>query len=159
MINSIGEEIDERDLQRLYKSDPQFRILMDFLFENDVDEREINLDDLAQRMWDAGITVHRNDVLKMLRTLEGDNRGWVWLGRRNRKTRFSFHASPKEIAEAARKSAKGPIAHTFRLRPDLEVSFELPIDLTQKDVKRIADFLRTLPFDNVAHANNSRDDK
>jgi hypothetical protein len=149
MVNNFGKEIDEKELQTLYKTDPKFRMLMDFFADQNEDHRVITVDDLAERMGDAGIAVYRPEIIRMLRTLEGGNRGWVWLGRRNSKTRFEFNASSRAIANAARQTSKAPIVHTFRLRPELQVSFELPIDLTQKEVSRIAEFLKTLPFDDM----------
>jgi len=158
MINNIGQEIDERDLQKRYKTDPKFRTLMDFFADQPKDVGVISVDELAEKMGDAGIAVHRHEIIQMLRALEGGNRGWMWLGRRNSKTRFEFSASSKMMAEVARRSSKAPIVHTFRLRPELEVSFELPIDLTHKEVNRIAEFLKTLPFDDVkpGHRSNGR---
>lgn len=37
--------------------------------------------------------------------------------------------------------------HGFQLRPDLLVSFRLPADLTTPEAARLADFIKTLPFD------------
>ena len=39
------------------------------------------------------------------------------------------------------------IDHTFQLRPDLTMTFQLPRDLTTKDVKRLSRWLATLPDD------------
>jgi hypothetical protein len=39
------------------------------------------------------------------------------------------------------------IAHSYRLRPEFSVSFELPADLSAKEATRLADFIRTLPFE------------
>jgi hypothetical protein len=147
MVNNLGQEIDELDLQKRYKTDPKFRTLMDFFATQEEDYRVITVDELAEKMSSTGIHAHRHEIIQLLRALEGGNRGWVWLGRRNNKTRFEFAASSKAIAKAARQTSKAPVVHKFRLRPDLEVSFELPIDLSHKDVNRIAEFLKTLPFE------------
>jgi hypothetical protein len=37
--------------------------------------------------------------------------------------------------------------HTFQLRSNLTVSFRLPSDLRPTEAGRLADFIRTLPFD------------
>jgi hypothetical protein len=39
------------------------------------------------------------------------------------------------------------IEHTFPLRPDLLMTFELPRDLTAKEAARIGKWLATLPDD------------
>ena len=36
--------------------------------------------------------------------------------------------------------------HTFRLRPDLVVVLELPLNITTQEAQRLADFIKTLPF-------------
>lgn len=41
------------------------------------------------------------------------------------------------------------LTHKFRLRADLEISLELPADLSIKEVARVSEFLKTLPFDEV----------
>jgi hypothetical protein len=38
----------------------------------------------------------------------------------------------------------------FTLRPDLVVAFELPRDLSGREASRLADFIRTLPFEPTA---------
>ena len=36
--------------------------------------------------------------------------------------------------------------HSFQLRPDASIALELPSDLTQLEARRLAEFIRTLPF-------------
>jgi transcriptional regulator with XRE-family HTH domain len=38
------------------------------------------------------------------------------------------------------------IRHTFHLRPDVSVSFDLPEDLTSAEADRLAGFIKSLPF-------------
>src|SRR5205823_2838334 len=144
MVNKIGQEIDERRLQALYKTEPGFRTLIDFFAAQDEDYQVITVDELEEKMASAGTNANRHQIIQMLRKLEGENRGWVWLGRRDSKTRFEFTVPSRTLAKAARQTSKAPVVHKFRLRPDLEVSFELPIDLNHRDVNRIAEFLKTL---------------
>jgi len=39
------------------------------------------------------------------------------------------------------------IEHEYTLRPDVKITLSLPSDLTQREAKRLADFINTLPFD------------
>jgi hypothetical protein len=109
-------------------------------------------------MGKAGIKVYRHDVIRMLQSLQGEERGWFWIGRRGHESRFDFYASSIEMAKVAAGETAVPkkvpapptmINHKFRLRAVLEISLELPSDLTDKEVTRIADFLKTLPFDDA----------
>jgi hypothetical protein len=52
-----------------------------------------------------------------------------------------------DVADAPSSDGAHELTHTFRLRPDLPVSFVLPIDLTTSEAARLADFIKTLPFD------------
>jgi len=39
------------------------------------------------------------------------------------------------------------LSHTFYLRADTPVTFELPVDLTKQEAERIAAFIKTLPIE------------
>jgi transcriptional regulator with XRE-family HTH domain len=40
---------------------------------------------------------------------------------------------------------KGMLAHSFHLRPDLQVKIELPADLSEREADRLARFIQSLP--------------
>ncbi len=44
----------------------------------------------------------------------------------------------------------GIITHIFKLRPDFEVTFSLPADLTKIEASRLSRFLTSLPFEGEA---------
>ncbi len=54
----------------------------------------------------------------------------------------------EEITEEDRGEEDGAnmLKHSFRLRPDVTVSFELPSNVTANEAQRLADFLKTVPF-------------
>ncbi|HKP02788.1 MAG TPA: hypothetical protein VJU77_05420 [Chthoniobacterales bacterium] len=156
MKNYFDKEIDEADLRTKYKSDPLLRTLIDFFASQPKDDRSVSVTDLCNRMGKAGIAVRRADVIRMLQSLQGGQRGWFWAGRKGHDSRFDFHASSIKMAKVASGQNDDPapplptmINHKFRLRADLEIGLELPADLTDKEVTRIADFLKTLPFDHA----------
>jgi len=41
------------------------------------------------------------------------------------------------------------IEHSFVLRPDLPISIELPVDLSEQEAARFAAFVKTLPFGEI----------
>jgi hypothetical protein len=71
-----------------------------------------------------------------------------------RPERGSFRYVPENLAgyepnhhpAQEAKGEEGWITHSFHLRPDLTLEFELPVDLTPQDAQRIARFVETLPF-------------
>jgi hypothetical protein len=53
--------------------------------------------------------------------------------------------TPNGVVRAA--NDRGTITHSYQLRPGYSVSVELPANFTTKEANRLADFIRTLPFD------------
>jgi hypothetical protein len=158
MKNFENTEIDMDRMKSKYAHNPQFRTLIDFLAQQEKDDKCITVDDLERRMDQADIAVRRTDVIRMLQALHGWDCGWFIIGRRQHVSRFWFNVSSTQLGKEV--SGKGmpasppnpPIAmltHKFRLRPELEISLDLPSDLSKKEIGRIADFLQTLPFDHA----------
>lgn len=50
-------------------------------------------------------------------------------------------------AETGLKKFDSTLSHTFRLRRTETVTFHLPADLSETEANRLADFVRSLPFD------------
>ncbi len=157
MKNYFDQEIDEARLRTKYKSDPLFRTLMDFFASRPKDTRLISVTQLCDEMAKSNVAVRRADIIRMLQSLHGGNRGWFTIGRRGHDSRFDFYVSATNLAKVAAGTDKPTgkaapstlISHKFRLRANLEISLELPTDLSDKEVSRISDFLKTLPFDHA----------
>jgi len=53
-----------------------------------------------------------------------------------------------EVPEMEIETEEGDwIDHSFQLRPDMQITIRLPVDLTSKEADRIGGFIRQLPFD------------
>jgi hypothetical protein len=110
----------------------------------------------------------RRDVVRFLRELEALKAGRLVVGRRKQKTRFVWSdrfdvvatvkkalilqgkttAEPDvDVERTAADTTSTLFRHRYRLRPSLEVELALPTDLTQREAERLADFLKTLPFE------------
>jgi hypothetical protein len=117
------------------------------------------------------------EIVALLRKLDELGAGEFKLGRRGSKTRMEWLLSVRSLGAAAQGAANEPeaidptqvedseaetrengvsefeagesewIAHTFQLRPDLRLTFKLPVDLTAKEAERLAGFIRQVPFD------------
>jgi hypothetical protein len=158
MKNFDGDEIDMDRMKSKYGNNPLFRTLMDFLADQEKVARSLTVDKLHDQMTKAGLGVSRTDVVRMFQVLHGWDCGWFTIGRRGLKSRFWFNVSPtdfaKEVSGKGKKTlpmkpAPKMLTHKFQLRADLEISLELPVDLSDKEVGRIADFLKTLPFEHA----------
>lgn len=155
------DDIEIDDLKKQYRENPLFRSLMDFLVDQEKDERQLSVEGLRGTMEGAGISVSYRDVVRMMQSLQAGGCGSFIIGRKGWPSRFQFNVSMTELAKAVTgkgseivpmKPAPKMINHKFRLRPELEIALELPEDLADKEVARIGDFLKTLPFE---HAGSS----
>ncbi|MGH7917678.1 MAG: hypothetical protein ACREQE_09430 [Candidatus Binataceae bacterium] len=109
--------------------------------------------------------VTRGELIQVFQELAQIGCGAFIVGRKGRSTRFHWSIAltsvgrvaageevPLEaISEEERELAKLPEeeveTYAFPLRPNLKVELELPIDLSFMEASRLADFIKTLPFD------------
>lgn len=54
------------------------------------------------------------------------------------------HVTDEDLGE---EEAEATFKHTFRLRPDSAITFELPKNLSAGEAERLAQYIRTLPFE------------
>lgn len=67
---------------------------------------------------------------------------------------FKWKCNPRSVGESARGLIEGPvpfnkctnILHTFMVRKGINTTMVLPVDLTEREARRLADFIRCLPF-------------
>lgn len=125
----------------------------------------------------------RKSAIDFFRKLERLGLGRFIAGRRGKQSRFEWHEDVKmiEIGKCAKGgSADVPttvvesdslphrslpedaahlrqrsIRHTYNVRKDFEVAFELPGDLTSHEANRLSCFVRTLPFSSTPEENGS----
>lgn len=112
----------------------------------------------------------KKEALGFFKKLEAFECGRVLLGRRKQKTRIrwlpygakavarAFLSEFGPSAETDRRNSDTPDAptstdaqpyfhqHSFLLRPDLQISFSLPLDLSKDEANRLAEFIRSIPF-------------
>ena len=106
----------------------------------------------------------RAKAVEYFRTLQEAGYGELKLGGRKWKTRILWSTSAKEVArellaepEKAQPQSldvrsAGSHTHTFLLRPGLVVAIDLPLDLTADESRRLAEFIRSLPFKHEPHS-------
>lgn len=105
----------------------------------------------------------RADVIANFKKLAELNLGHLTVGRKGHKTRFEWAVYPGQIAKAAAgeidelegENAAGSdtadddtelLLHTYQLRRNLEITIDLPSDLTEKEAAKLARWIETLPF-------------
>jgi hypothetical protein len=171
----VANEVDPINLKRLrnlYSINPTAKAVLDEFASRQRNQQTTKLDQLLLRLSNAGVSVGKTDVVKVLRYMSIWEFGTFWIGRKGHPTRFEWKydlvsvgkaaaggtQSLEEIPRtadqdngddevAAKRIPEGAIQHTFQLRPNWQVELTLPTDLSAKEAGRLSDFIKTLPFD------------
>jgi len=179
-MNALSaSQVDTKLLRELYRTDDVARAVLDHFSHRERNWKEIVVDRLLLNIGNEGSQASRSDVVRVLRGLEKTGCGKFIVGRGGHPSRFRWDvemvavgrhaagqptvieevdpATPTEeeaetVSESASSNGVRELTHAFRLRPDLPVSFTLPVDLTAAEAARLADFIRTLPFDETTGA-------
>lgn len=172
MNHTVEKEINLKELRRLYSTDTCARALLDHISQRRYNSFESTVDRLEAVLKREGADCSRRDVVGALRSLEQLKCGTFVMGRRGQASRFQWGVEMIGVGKAARgeetmveplkqeearpedteekEGATRSIRHTFNLRPDYTVTVDLPSDFSQKEALRLAEFVKTLPFDEAA---------
>ncbi len=172
----LSTKIDTKRLRELYKRDPAARDIFDHLAGRVNNYREQKVDRLVHTLGDDGSHATRGDVTRVFKELERAGCGKYVVGRKGHPSRFRWDVamvavghyaaggtdaieeldasapSEEDVPANAESNGSAPdpqphYTHTFQLRPALAVSFALPADLMTLEAARLADFIKTLPFE------------
>lgn len=157
------EEVDLEGLRSLYVTDHTAKALLDYAAGRTKNSTESTVDRLMQNLRSSGVD-SRSELVAVLKQLDELGVGTFVLGRKGQQTRFKWAASMISVGKAAREEIEELeeidydeleeegadelwAEHQYKLRPELEVKLTLPKDLTAREAKRLANFIRTLPFE------------
>jgi len=168
MVAKNGNTIDIKRLQSLYASSAVNKAAFDSFAQREKNSAETKVERMLQILWQAGAAqASRKDVVDLFRGLEQANCGEFRIGRRGHSSRFGWSVSLIDVGQAAagetatvdplsddeKQSAEADdskaeeIEHPFNLRPGSRIVLKLPKDLTRTEATRLADFIKTLPFE------------
>jgi len=161
-VTSKIASVDVKELQKLYKDSPQARAVLDHFASR---ERNWTTTTVGRIQWNvgtAGTAVSRGDVIDVFKALEDAGCGKFKVGRKGWESRFEWTAQMVSVGQAASgepvkveevtkeemggEEAEIALRHSYRLRPDISVTLELPRNLTTVEAERLAQFIRSLPF-------------
>ena len=163
MVNLDNSKADVEQIRVLYKKDPAFRIILDYFASEKKNSKKTTVDRLLGILLSDYKDITRAEVIDFFRELEEIGCGDFLVGRKGHPSRFEWSVELVDVGLAA--SGEGDtislisegtleeygeeelLRHSFLLRPDLEVVFELPDNLTSGEARRLADFIKALPFD------------
>ena len=171
---------DVNGLRRLYRDDALAQRFFDYLAARSKNAQETTVDRLLEVLARDGQGVSRRDLIGLLQALQQHEAGEFIVGRRGQPSRFRWKVGMVGLARAVRgeedaaietiderdvaaetngdethgeeRPAPGTIRHVYQLRPDTQVRLDLPANLTTKEAHRLAEFIRTLPFDEAPPA-------
>lgn len=155
--------MDIGQLQKLYSENGQARAVLDHFASRERNWSSTPVSRIQTNVQAAGVPISRGDVIEVFKALENAGCGKFKIGRKGWESRFEWTAQmvsvgqaaagePVKVEEVTREESEGEegevsLRHTFRLRSDLPVSFDLPSDLTTAEADRLSQFIRSLPFD------------
>ena len=163
-----GNKVDVKVLKQFYTTSLQAKAIFDDFAMRKYNAVSTKVDGLETRLRRAGHEFPRRDVVSVLKRLADAGCGTFVTGRRGQPSRLKWSVQLTSVAKAAKGEGSavakldptevavteeeddvpaGLLRHPFRLRPELTLNLELPDNLTTKEAMRLADFVKTLPFD------------
>ena len=163
---------NQSQLQGLLRDDPLAASF--FLCRIAVSERaaETSLDDVSRWATRNGRFFQHNDLVQAARRLENLGVGRFIIGRKGHVSRLQWASTfdqmgvtydgnelfvsqnqpedteqvPNVSPSTIDKPTASLLSHTFRLRPNMTITFEIPENLDKGEADRLAAFIQTLPF-------------
>lgn len=167
--NGANNVVNTAALRELYRKSDVGKELFDHFASRTNDSRETKLDRARAVLVARGARASIADLREFFRQLEHLGCGRYVIGRRGHPSRFIWTAglvsvgqvasgkgvdveevrSPSELEEGP---SRDTLDHIFQLRPSMTVALSLPANLTATEAARLADFIRTLPFEPVSQS-------
>jgi hypothetical protein len=158
----MAEAVDVHGLRQLYTENVVARAFLDHAAQRERDMSETSVDRIEKILREREIDVTRADVVALFQRLSELGCGQFIIGRRGRPSRIAWSVSIASVGRAAvgeqQVVAEIPptesgatesesLSHSYHLRTETTVTFELPADLTPHEAERLAGFIRTLPME------------
>ena len=153
---------DLKGLKELYNKDKAAKAILENLAGQSVSLKETSVEWIIQKIAMDGRVLTRPEIVGFFQTLNKLGFGQFVPGRRGQQSRFTWNARMVSvgrfvIGEATdiedsqqddkQEAVEESLTHNFQLRRNLAVMFSLPVNLTAAEAQRLADFIKTLPFE------------
>jgi hypothetical protein len=161
--------MDIEALRQAYAKSPVLKAILDYSADRKKNSSEISADRIEALLGRENPFVDRRNVIQAFKELADLGLGEFIVGRRKFPTRFKWRVQMVEAGRSARGEGNAvplleaseavaeeqivdrprglTVRHRFNLRPDYAVDIELPQDFTEREASRLAEFIRTLPFE------------
>lgn len=162
--------VDVKELRRLYSEDGCAKAILDHAAGRKKNSGKTDVDRLEAVLRQESGKFSRREIISTLKQLEKLHCGVFIIGRRGQPSRFEWTVemiglgktaqgeqaevgflgtSDQEVEEAEERQPESnaeTLKHFFMLRPHFSVVLNLPRDLSTKESLRLAEFIKTLPF-------------
>ena len=163
MTSTFATQPDVKGLKALYKGGAAASAILDHFASRERNWTSTAVDRLMQNVGREGKAISRGEAIEVLKKLADLGCGSFVVGRRGRPSRFEWSVGMVGVGKAAagesveieevsqddpnEETSEQSFPHRFQLRPDFLVEVSLPGNLTNAEASRLADYIRTLPFD------------
>lgn len=151
-------------LKKIYKENYAVQLICDHMAGRSKNQNETALHRIIYYLEQAGKDFKRSDLIAAFRLLENSECGKYVEGRHGWKSRFIWSVKSKLVAGAAQGTQTKAaliseeesdeeifddemLEHSYILRPDLVVTFDLPTNLTKNEAQRLSQFIDSLSFE------------
>lgn len=166
----MGNGIDVSGLRNLYSDNACAKAILDYVASRKKNSGKTDVGRLEIVLRQEGGKFSRREVIAALKQLEELHCGFFIIGRRGQPSRFEWavdmtvlgkvaqgeqievgvlgvpNGEIEEIEESEPEIQTETLRHVYMVRPDFSVALNLPKDLTTKESLRLAEFIKTLPF-------------
>jgi hypothetical protein len=156
-------------LRDIYQRSEAAKVVLDHFSHRDRNWPKTTVKALQFALARDGRSLSQGTIVEVLAQLEQLGLGYLRRGQRGYE--FAWNVELVAVGKAARGETAGIptlrhrgeppaedrpsvdeeddtfVDHRFLLRPGVEVNLRLPGDLTKREAERLADFIRTLPFE------------
>ncbi len=162
MVSVKQGEVNIEELKLLYKTNDTARAFLDYAARRERNAKITPVERIQAYLAADGHEASRPQIVHLLKELARIGCGKFFVGRRDCKSRLEWTVGMASVGRAASGQSqnieKAPdeqdlfdetvrrLRHTYHLRPEVSVEFDLPADLTESEANRLADYLKTLPF-------------
>lgn len=163
MTNLDPGKVNLGKLRALYNRKKAAQALLDHFARRKNALKQTSVDRLLAVLRNEEADVSRAEVIDVLKELEAIGGGAFRVGRRGWPSRFEWKVDLVSVGQAAAGERKEvevisedaaeeepedmAFVHYYQLRPGFQVKLDLPRDLTGREAGRLAEFIKTLPFD------------
>jgi hypothetical protein len=165
------KNIEIAELRAVYQANVTVKAILNYAASRKYNSAELSVDRTEAILRKGGEDIARREIVEAFKALEDLGLGEFIIGRRGASSRLKWNVPMIEAGRAAQgviesvprlpdeellteEASEPPVQsismrHTYNLRPGYAVVIELPTNLSDREANRLAEFIKTLPFNQL----------